>query len=169
MSRVVRYRLRQFWAALLARLAPGERALVAATLSSGELRLFERMARFDQRHCLDVYRTLVRCGHSDPLLLRAALIHDCGKVGDDGRPIPLLYYGAFVLLKRLAPALYRRAAASGRGLLWPFAVHGRHDERAARMAELVGSPPELVAILRDYAGRRTSKHTVALLWADEQN
>src|SRR5262245_50558154 len=95
-----RYRLRQLFAAAMARLTLEERALVATTLSPGELRLFERMPRYDRRHCLDVYHTLRRGGHNDLMLLRAALIHDCGKVDDAGQPIPLLYYGVFVVLRR---------------------------------------------------------------------
>jgi len=165
----VGYRLRQFAAAIGARISLEERVLIVGLLGPGELRLFERMARFDQRHSLDVYHTLVRAGYRDPLLLRAALLHDCGKVADDGRPIPLVYYGVFVILKKLAPALYERAARNGRGLLWPFSVHTRHEERSALLAEMVGSPPELVAILRDYAARRSSECTAALLWADEQH
>jgi hypothetical protein len=163
-----RYRLAQFFMALSARLTPEERALVARTLSSSELRLFERMPRYDQRHCLEVYRLLRRGGYADPLLLRAALLHDCGKVDDDGRPIPLLYYGLFVVLKRIAPALYAWAARDGRGPLRPFAVHAAHDERSARLAEAAGSPPELVATLRDYAARRETERTSALSWADNQ-
>src|SRR5439155_16099509 len=100
------YRLSQLFAALTAHLTPEERALVAATLSPAELRLFERMPQHDQRHCLDVYRLLLRGGYDDPLLLRVALLHDCGKVDDQGRPIPLPYYGLFVVLTRAAPALY---------------------------------------------------------------
>ena len=164
-----RRRLRQFLAALAARIAPAERILVAQVLSAEELRLFERMPRFDQRHCLDVYHTLVRGGYVDPVLLRAALIHDCGKVDDDGRPIPLLYYGIFVIAQKIAPALYAWAARDGRGLLRPFAIHAAHNERGARLAAAAGSPPELVAILHDYAARRVNEQTAALYWADEQN
>ncbi len=165
----LRQRLRQLFAALTARVSPDERALVAKTLSAAELRLFERMPRFDQRHCLDVYHTLVRGGYDDLLLLRAALIHDCGKVDDDGRPIPLIYYGLFVVVRKLVPSLYRRAARDGRGPLHPFAVHAAHDERGALLAAAAGSPAGLVAILRDYAARRTTVQTAALFWADEQH
>jgi hypothetical protein len=163
-----RYRLLQFFTALTARLTPADRALVASALSVPELRLFERMPQHDQRHCLDVYRLLRRGGYDDSLLLRAALLHDCGKVDDAGRPIPLLYYGLFVVLKRVAPALYAWAARNGRGPLRPFAIHAAHDERSARMAESAGSPPELVATLRDYAERRITERTRALSWADNQ-
>ena len=163
------YRLRQFRAALLAGIAPDERELVARLLSPAELALFERMPRYDQRHCLDVCLTLRTGGYDDPALLCAALLHDCGKVGDDGRPIPLIYYGLFVVLQRIAPGVYRWSARVGRGPLRPFAVHATHDERSAHMAEVAGSPPALVAILRDYGARRTTEQTVALAWADEQN
>jgi hypothetical protein len=164
-----RYRIGQFFGAVGARIRLDERVLIVRLLGPGELRLFERMARFDQRHCLDVYHTLVRAGHNDPLLLRAALLHDCGKVADDGRTIPLIYYGLFVILQKFAPAIYEQAAHDGRGLLWPFAIHAAHEARGARLAEMVGSPPELVAILRDYATRRINQHTAALLWADDQH
>jgi hypothetical protein len=163
------YRLRQFVAAVAGHITLDERVLVVRLLDPGELRLFERMPRFDQRHCLDVYYTLRRAGYNDPLLLRAALIHDCGKVADDGRAIPLVYYGLFVVLKRFAPALYQRAASDGHGVLWPFAIHAVHEQRAALLAEMLGSPPEVVAILHDYAARRVNERTAALVWADERN
>ena len=165
----ITYRLRQFRAAVLARLAPSEYMLVAQTLSPAELGLFVRMPRYAQRHCLDVCLTLRAGGYTDGMLLRAALLHDCGKVGDDGRAIPLVYYGLFVVLRRIAPRLYGWAAANGRGPLRPFAVHATHDERSAHMAAAAGSPPALVAILRDYAARRPTEHARALAWADEQN
>lgn len=166
---MVLHRLRQFLAAITAHISLDERILVVRTLSDGELLLFERMSVFDQRHCLAVYHTLVRHGYDDPLLLRAALIHDCGKVDDDGERIPLLYYGIFVVLKALAPEIYRQAAEDGRGLLRPFAVHAAHEMRAAVLAEVFGRPPEVVAILRDFAARRATAPTTALHWADEQN
>jgi hypothetical protein len=163
------HRLRQFIAALTAHVAIDERVLVVTTLGPGELRLFERMPRFDQRHCLDVYHTLVRAGHTNPILLRAALIHDCGKVGDDGRPIPLFLYGVFVILKRFAPQLYTYAVRDARGPLRFFAIHEAHDRRGAALAEAVGSPPAVVQILRDYADRRSTEATRLLLWADTLN
>jgi hypothetical protein len=165
----VSYRLRQLLSALTAYVSPVERRLVVTLLSPGELLLFERMSAFDQRHCLDVYHMLAAAGHTDPILLRAALIHDCGKVDDDGRGIPLLYYGLFVVLGRFVPRLYAAAARDGRGPLRPFAVHAAHEVRAALLAEAVGSPPELVAMLRDYGARADTPRAAALRWADERN
>ncbi len=37
------------------------------------------------------------------------------------------------------------------------------------MAEQVGSPPQVVAILRDYAGHCETSAAQALRWADDQH
>ena len=127
------------------------------------------MPQFDQRHVLDVYHTLQQAGTSDAALLHAVLLHDTGKVDQRGQPIPLLYYGLFVVLQRLAPGLYQRAAAHGSGALRPFATHATHELRSVTYAEQAGSPAEVIAILRDYAEGRTSEACRALAWADDLN
>ena len=158
------YRARQFVAALRATVSPGERALAAATLAPAELRLFMAMPRYDQRHCLNVYHTLVAAGHSDPLLLRAAIFHDCGKLDNAGRPMPLAWYVAATLLKR-APALYLAAAH----LCPPVAIYADHARRGARMAKAAGSPPALVATIRHYHDPAPTGRAALLQWADELN
>lgn len=164
----MRYRVRQFRAALCAYVRSEERSLVARLLSPAEQQLFEAMPLYDQRHCLDVYYTLCAAGCTDPLLLRAALIHDCGKVEDDGRPMSLPWYVGVTLLKRLAPSLYRAAAASGRGFLRPVRIYAEHAWRGARMAASAGSPPEIVETLRHYHDVAPSGRAAMLQWADEQ-
>lgn len=163
------HRLRQFFAAVGAHLSLEERGALVRLLSPGELWLFERMPRFDQRHCLDVYHTLLRAGYDNPALLKAALLHDCGKVSNDGRPIPLIYYGIFVILQAFAPQLYRWATRYGRGPLWPFAIHAVHERRSARLATAAGCDLSVVTILDDYAEGRATPLTAALHWADNQN
>ncbi len=162
------YRARQFFAALRAEVGADERALVARTLTTEERRLFDQMPIYDQRHCLDVYRTLVDAGHSDPLLLRAAIFHDCGKVDDDGMPMSLGWYILVTLLKRI-PLLYHTAAASGRGPLRPVRIYAEHAWRGAQMAAAAGSPPEIVAILRHYHDPAPTGLAAILQWADEQH
>jgi putative nucleotidyltransferase with HDIG domain len=160
------YRARQFFAALRATVSDHERRMVAAALAPGELRLFAAMPRYDQRHCLDVHRTLLEAGHRDPLLLRAALFHDCGKLDDAGRPMALPWYIAATLLKR-APALYIAAARLlPRG---PIATYAEHAWRGARMARDAGSPPEIVTTIRHYHDPAPTGRAALLKWADEQH
>lgn len=158
------YRARQFRAALEARVGPDELVAAQALLTPAEWRLFSMMPRYDQRHCLDVYATLAAAGHADPLLLRAALVHDCGKVDDNGRPMALGWYVLATVLKR-APGLYLLAAR----VLRPVAVYAEHAWRGARMAAAAGSPPEMVEALRHYHDPAPTGRAALLQWADEQH
>ncbi len=161
------YRLGQLKRAVLAHLSEADRKVLEQELSIAERNLFERMAGFDQRHALDVYSVLRQTGEQDAVVLKAALLHDCGKVNDLGRPIPLIYYGAFVILQKFAPELYKRAARHDHELLWPFAIHQVHEQRSARLVEQAGGSAELVALLHDYAAGRQTAATQALVRADD--
>jgi hypothetical protein len=161
------YRARQFAAALRARVEAEELALVATTLTPAEQRLFAAMPIYDRRHCLDVCQTLRAAGHSDPLLLRAALIHDCGKLDDAGRPMALGWYALATLLKRV-PGLYLAVARMG-GPLAPVGRYADHAWRGARMAAAAGSPPTMITAIRHYHDPAPSGHAALLKWADEQH
>ncbi len=162
------YRVRQLFAALRAEVGPEERAMVARTLTPGELRLFQAMPTYDQRHCLDVYQTLADAGQRDPLLLRAAIIHDCGKVDDDGRPMALGWYVLATILKRI-PTLYVAVAARNSRIVRPLHVYADHAWRGARMAAAAGSPPEIVDTLRHYHDPAPAGLAAILQWADNQH
>jgi hypothetical protein len=138
------YRSRQFFGALRARLAEGERVEVAAHLTPAEQRLFYSMDLRDQRHALDVCHVLKSGGHRDASLLAAALLHDVGK-----GPIRLWQRVAFVLLRAVSPRLLRRLA-SGDGPGWRGALARSldHAERGAALAQAAGSTPETVRLIR---------------------
>lgn len=163
----LQYRVGQFRAALRAQVSAEELALVATILTPGEQRLFAAMPLYDRRHCLDVWATLRAAGHSDPLLLRAALIHDCGKLDDAGRPMTLSWYVLATLLKRV-PGLYLAAARVG-GPLTPIRLYAEHAWRGARMAAAAGSPPAIVATIRHYHDPTPHGMAALLQWADEQH
>ncbi len=160
----VSYRIRQFRAAIRAAVTPAEYAMVARILPPAEYRLFQQMPLYDQRHCLDVYYTLVAAGEQDPLLLRAALFHDCGKVSDDGRPLALGWYVIATILKRW-PALYLFAAR----LAPPIAIYAEHAARGARMAAVAGCPSEIVETIRHYHDPHPTGRAARLQWADNQH
>ena len=82
-------RVAQFFRATFARVRTGEYDLIRERLTPAQAALFGRMSRSDQRHCLDVYTTLVRAGYQQDDLLIAALLHDVGKsvpASPGGRP-----------------------------------------------------------------------------------
>ena len=94
------YRVWQFFRAMFAPVRAHEYKLVARLLSPAQAALFRRMARCDQRHGLDVLYTLQKAGHQQEALLRAALLHDVGKVNSG---LTVWHRVAVVLLQRLAP------------------------------------------------------------------
>ncbi len=162
-------RLSQLWRALSGRVSQDEEALVRTVLPPFELGLYTRMPQRDRRHCLDVYHTLVRAQIADPLVLRAALFHDTGKVDDQGRPVPLLWYGGLVIFKRLWPHTYALLAASPRGLRRYFYRYAHHGPLGAALAQRAGSPPAIVAMLRHYHDDNPSGQAALLRWADQQH
>ncbi|HEY1016106.1 MAG TPA: hypothetical protein VGE07_25575 [Herpetosiphonaceae bacterium] len=164
-----RGRIRQLWEALTARVSAEEEALARRLLPPAEHALFARMPLRDRRHCLDVYHTLAGAGVDDPLVLRGALFHDTGKVDPRGRPVPLAWYVACVLLKRLAPRAYALLAASPRGFRRPIHYYAHHAALGAELALAAGAPPELAEMLRHYHDDQPAGRAAMLQWADLQH
>lgn len=163
------YQVRQFVAAIRARVSEAERAQVATILTSAELALFESMPLYDQRHCLDVFYTLRDAGYADELLLRAAIFHDCGKVDDAGRPMPLIWYVMASVLKRVVPGAYQTLATSGRGPLHHLRIYAEHSWRGSRLAAAAGCPLAIIETIRHYHDDAPTGRAALLKWADEQH
>ncbi|OQY18518.1 MAG: hypothetical protein DRI77_09870 [Chloroflexi bacterium] len=173
MIQTIRYRVRQFFQALTARVSDAELEQAARILTPKSLSLFRSMAIQDQRHALDVYRTLRREGHTNPQLLAAALLHDAGKAA---ARLPPWQRAVILLLKRFAPCLLARLSrGEPRGWRRSFVVHARHPEIGARRAEEAGCSPLTVALIRRHqdhpAGRQTEENQLlaALQAADDLN
>ena len=64
-------------------MTPDERAALATWTTAAQLGVFDRMHVADQRHGLDVVRSLRMDGVDDPEVLVAGLLHDAAK-GDTG-------------------------------------------------------------------------------------
>lgn len=123
-------------------------------LNPSERLLFQRMLPVDQRHALAVYGAARGAAPNDPALWKAALLHDAGK----GRPtLPMRV--ALTLLSSWAPWLLIRWAATQprTSLRRRLARLAAHTEASARFAELAGSDPDVIEILRAY-GHREHPH-----------
>lgn len=159
MVETARYRVRQFFRALTAQVSEEELEQAACILTPASLTLFHSMAAQDQRHALEVCRTLIRAGHTDSQLLAAALLHDVGKAA---ARLSLWQRATIVFLERFAPRFLARLSQSesrGYALSLPkgwrrsFIVHTRHPEIGARWAEEAGCPPLTVALIRRHQDR----------------
>ncbi len=138
------YRTRQFFVALRPRVNEAELNEASALLGERLMPLFLSMARRDQRHCLDVYRALLRTACRDQDVLLAALLHDAGKGELAGARVRLWHRVAYVLLAAASPRLLARLAGGRGGLA---ALH-HHCERGALLAEAHGAPQEVADLIR---------------------
>jgi hypothetical protein len=138
------YRTRQLIGALNPKIDSGEQSEAAQLLGRRLWPLFESMSKRDQRHSLDIYRTLKDQGHTDPDLLIASLLHDSGKAALAGIKVRLWHRVAFVLLEAGVPWALRRLAPGRSGL----AALNQHAERGAVVAEALGAPVAVVELIR---------------------
>ena len=140
------YRTRQLISALNPRIHSSERSEAEQLLGPRLWPLFESMSKRDQRHSLDVYRTLKGQGHTDPDLLIASLLHDAGKAALEGVTVRLWHRIAFVLMEAGAPWALRRLSRGRSGL----AALSQHAERGALVAEALGAPIAVVELIRGH-------------------
>lgn len=174
------YRVRQFFRALGARMEPAAWAEVEALLTPAQMALFRQMPRYDQRHSLNVVRTLHAAGYDHPDLLVTALLHDVAKSASS---LWLWHRVVIVLFKAFAPrwlTWLAREVGSGHWR-YPFYVHRIHSEIGARWAEEAGCSSLAVWLIahhqhqsradqnddgwEDNRGRLLS----VLWWADDRN
>ncbi len=151
--------MRQFFAALSARVSQDDLRQADAHLPPEARRLFRKMSAADQRHSLAVMRALEGAGHTHPALLTAALLHDAGKSAARLTPV---HRAVIVLLGRFWPAalewLARELPGGDSSLAnpvpgkinwrWPFIVHRCHPGLGAQWAKQAGCDASSVALIR---------------------
>ena len=139
-------KIRQTRRHLFARVSPGEREALVTWLTPEQLALFDAMHIADRRHGLDVISVLRAEGSSDPDLLVAGLLHDCGK-------------GSAGLLSRVLVSLEQAH------LGWPARVAGALPP-VRRTLQRLRDHAELSAGLAAGAGCSTT--TIELIrWQDD--
>jgi hypothetical protein len=173
MTEIIRYRVKQFFRALTARVSDEEVRRATRVLTPAAQVLFRRQATQDQRHALDVYHTLRQAGHTNSHLLAAALLHDAGKAATW---LSAVHRSIIVLLGRFAPTLLARLRrGEPDGWSRPFVIHARHSEIGARWAEEAGCSPLAVDLIRKHEEGPTDGLTekdrllAALQAADDAN
>lgn len=140
------YRLGQFWYALTAVPALQDLEQARTILSPSELQLFAQMQPSEQAHALRVMNRLRQQGESEPHLLKAALLHDVGKIRSRLNP---WQRGLIVLVKAFAPGTARRWGASEpAGWRAAFAVAAQHPTWGASLVEAAGGDPLTVSLVR---------------------
>jgi hypothetical protein len=144
-ARVLRHRLGQTAAALVASVAPPDDRPALSALPPALAELYLGMAPEARRHGLDVRARLLAAGHDDDLLLQTALLHDVGKAHAG---ITVLHRAARVLLARRAAPVWRWLSVKPTGWRRPFWVLANHAERGAELVEASSGPPDMAELIR---------------------
>jgi hypothetical protein len=155
---------RQFVRHLTGRVSAAERAALATWLTPAQTQLFEGMHRADQRHGLDVVRSLRGAGHEEPDILLAGLLHDCGK----GSAVGVWHRVAWSLGERYGDGAQRRLARLP-GFEQAFDRIANHARRSAELALAAGCSPRTADLIRHQDAPADGPLGEALRLADEAN
>jgi putative nucleotidyltransferase with HDIG domain len=170
---LVMYRVRQFVRAAGAWTQPEDLAEIRRHLSPTATDLFRAMPRYDRQHSLQVFHTLAERGHTDPDLLRAALLHDVGKTVRQATPLRLGHRVVVVLMRAFWPGLLERIGQD-RPRSWrqPFHTQQHHAAIGAMLAQQAGCSLRTVELIRrheDLPGQTDDPLLAALQAADSAN
>lgn len=177
--RRVRYRVRQFWAGLLASVQAVDETPAAALLAPDALTLFRRMPLDARRHSLRVLQTLEAEAPVPVDLAVAALLHDVGKVAarEAGAYLGLWLRGPMVLTEAVAPGLLVRLADArpSPSLRYALYVQLHHPEIGAAWARAAGASDLTCWLIAEHQNKARCTDTpeaallVRLQAADDQN
>ena len=172
------YRSRQLLTALLGRVSDSEMAEARSALGPAPHKLFAAMPRQYRRHGLAVYRAARENGCDDPVVLQAALLHDCGKYDPvSGRYVTVVHRVLVVVLKnlpggnRLAHTLASRGRRKPGGwLFYPFYLSRNHPRLGAELAARSGTQADVVRLIATHHGPNSSDNQLwALQAADDKS
>jgi putative nucleotidyltransferase with HDIG domain len=161
--RRVGYRLAQGLRALRERPTPESDRLVSRLLDGEGMALFTALSPRDQFHSARTASILMASGVEDPVLLKAALLHDVGK----GRQV-LWQRAVYVLLSACAPRLLRRLACAGGGWRGALDRSLRHASLGAEAARHAGYPTRIVELIAHHHDTPSGTDLAALQAADER-
>jgi putative nucleotidyltransferase with HDIG domain len=161
------HRVGQFWRHASARVTPEERTMADRLLGPELGRLFARLPVNDQRHGLDVLRTVIRLeGQADRLLQQAALLHDIGKAG---ARFSVIERSLTVFLQALSPRLLAALLRLRPRFARRFAVYRDHARVGAEQLEAAGAGVLARIVAEHHAPNPRSEVTRMLQRADRRH
>ena len=142
------YRIWQFWQSLKEPPCLDDWAKAEGILTQAELELFQKLPVPDQNHSLRVLKVLESDGEDDPDLLKAALLHDIGKILHPLRRWERVYY---VILGWLLPKTAEEwGNKDPRGVYRSLVVIKQHPTWGADLAEKAGSNQQVIWLIRNH-------------------
>lgn len=152
MNSKIKYRIWQFGQSL--KRSPGEIEWhwVEKILSPAEQSLFRKLPVPDQNHSLRVLDSLKSDDVEDPDLLKAALLHDLGKLKQPLRRWERVFA---VLVRGIFPYSHHKwGTGDPSGIKRALVVINQHPEWGADLAEEAGSSPKTIWLIRNHESQQ---------------
>ena len=151
------YRVHQFTQAFFPHIDPSEIKWAKDNLSTEAYSLFLKQSRSEQRHALDVARSIMTnkqaLSSSDfHNLLTAALLHDCGK---SIIPIRLWHRVFIVLIQQLPNSIWSRLETSHTVFALPIKISTQHATWGECLAQEARLNPEICLLIREHHAPKT--------------
>lgn len=156
-----------------------EQKLIDDYLDDAGKFLFLQMSKVDQHHSLAVAQTIITQaaylrGVKIKALVKAALLHDIGKVEGDFNLLSRLFVG---MVRRVNPTLRGKLAITNPETIWEKFKYGCyvdlvHPVRGAHMAKIFGIEPTVVEMIRRHHDPPREGQSPELTWlqtADNKN
>ncbi|MBM7854485.1 putative nucleotidyltransferase with HDIG domain [Desulfohalotomaculum tongense] len=150
-------RFKQLFSAVTSRLSVKDHHFIKEHLNCKEQKLFEQMDIPTQRHCLNVAYTCLELlknypGANKNTLIKAALLHDCGKKAGE---VATWHRVAIVLTYFLFPPAARYLQRRGKykksgSLARAFYIHSIHAQRGCVFAQRARLDPEVISLIRHH-------------------
>ncbi len=147
----IKYRYWQFWQSLKGSPGKNDWQRIKRALSPEELSLFRQLPMPDQNHSLRVLKTLEADDEGDPDLLKAALLHDLGKIKHPLRRWERVFA---VLVMAIFPERHLKwGMGDPFGIKRALVVIKQHPGWGADLASDAGSDPMTVWLIRNHETR----------------
>ncbi|EGW36250.1 HD domain-containing protein [Desulfosporosinus sp. OT] len=151
------YRVHQFIQAFFPQIDSSEIKWAMNNLSPGACSLFLKQSRSEQRHALDVAKSIMKHQHAVSNsefqnLLTAALLHDCGKSIVSIR----LWHRVFiVLMQKMPQCIWSRLETSQTIFALPLEIATHHAAWGGCLAQEAGLNPEICLLIREHHAPNT--------------
>ncbi len=99
------YRIKQFYWAITSTISLKDKDFLKKYLNENEINLFNKLAVYEQKHCIKTAQDIKKIYSTNEILIKAALLHDIGKVS---KPLNLLEKSFVVVLGHLFKNKIRR-------------------------------------------------------------
>ena len=174
---MIRRRVGQFAAAMLAKVTEQDKEYVASYLSDVEQKLFYAVSIPDQKHAIRVARTAERLIRAENvacdkrLTVRSALLHDVGRtrrdMGTSGKVISVLLRACFGTRIKS----WRKKNLRRKGLRHVIYVYYEHPKIGAEMLRAIGDECEAAIIEKHHSEPKADEpiELTLLRRADELN